>query len=171
MALNLSSLLTILLHSGGSQCGGWHQTRTLSCRRRSQCTCSRFHNAGTAAQTARCHDFDLILGQRQVRVTEGTVRVNARIQRGGLAQCAVAYSPSARFDLSSSWKSRLQANRQAGVGLVQSGGWKLPPACPQQSRQWQTRGPVQTSPPTKCPVFSARRRRYAQCRRTGSRSR
>ena len=49
----------------------------------------RVHNAGTAAQTARCLDFDLILGQRQVRVTEETVRVNARIQRGGLARRTV----------------------------------------------------------------------------------
>ena len=36
----------------------------------------RVHNAGTAAQTARCHDFDLIRGQRQVCVAEGAVRVN-----------------------------------------------------------------------------------------------
>ena len=57
----------------------------------------RVDDAGTAAQTAGCLDFNLILGQRQVRIPEGTVGVDALVQRGGLARGMV---------LSSSWKSR-----------------------------------------------------------------
>lgn len=80
----------------------------------------RVHNAGTAAQTARCLDFDLILGQRQVRVTEGTVRVNARIQRGGLARCAVILAQRQIRLVQLVEVAAVAANRQAGVGLYKA---------------------------------------------------
>ena len=66
---------------------------------------------------------------------------------------ARSYSPSARFDLSSSWKSRrLRPIVRLVLGCTKR-GWKLPPACPQQSRQWQTAARCRRRRRRKCPVF------------------
>lgn len=89
MALNLSSLLSHLAALGQVAVQADGIKRALCRADAAANALVRVHNAGTAAQTARCLDFDLILGQRQVRVTEETVRVNARIQRGGLARRTV----------------------------------------------------------------------------------